>query len=478
MENLNHTHLQLMGNYAPISMEADAPDLLVTEGKIPAGLNGVLYRNGANPMFPPLSSDHHWFLSEGMIHAVYVKDGQVSYRNRWVRTQQYLAQREAGHRLVTTGLKSPSLPEGENIPKHFAATHVLFHGGKLLALDEWCGPAALDGDTLETVVETWDFEGKHKGALSAHPHIDPDTGEMHGFGYQAGGFGTAEMSYSVVDKNGNLIRHDHFPVPFCSIAHDFAITKEHVIFPLFAADINLQRVANGGPLGAYDPALGTHFGIMRRDGDVSEMRWFRGKATYAFHTINAYTEHKDGRTKVVLDMMQYPHLPLFPDLSKNSEPEWIRDGNGVPVRWTFDMDSNEDGYTEEVLSSVAGEFPVVDERYVGKRYSKCFYAAFLGEWVDGSYYDAIVQLDVVTREHKEYRPGKGHYVLEPAFVPRDKNAPEGDGWVVTIVYDPERNLSDFIVLDTTDISKGPIARVELPTRIPFGFHGSWRSLEA
>jgi carotenoid cleavage dioxygenase len=65
--------------------------------------------------------------------------------------------------------------------------------------------------------------------------------------------------------------------------------------------------------------------------------------------------------------------------------------------------------------------------------------------------------------------------MEPVFVPRHARAAEGDGWLVTLVYDKARNLSDFVVLDTGDISKGPIARVELPTRVPFGFHGNWRN---
>lgn len=468
-------HLQLMGNYAPVPEETEAFDIKPTVGTIPPELNGVLYRNGANPMYPPLTGDHHWFLAEGMIHALSIRDGKVSYRNRWVETAQVLAQREAGQRLVATGLVDPTPEENAHIPRHFAATHVLFHGGRLLALDEWAGPAALDADTLETVVESFNFDGRHVGALTAHPKVDPDSGEMLGFGYQAAGIGSPVMSFSRVDKNGNFLSQELFDVPFCSIAHDFGFTEHHVIFPLFSADISMARVMEGGPLGAYDPKIQTQIGIMRRDQGASSMRWFKGEPCYAFHTMNSFEEVRDNQRYVVLDMMKYPHLPLFPYLGKAEIPEWIRDGDGVLVRWTFNLDSDSENYTEEVLTSLPGEFPVIDERYAGKPYSVGFYAARTSPWVDGTYYDTVAQINLETRVRKDYFAGEGRYLLEPIFAPKSQDAVEGDGWILTVVYDSSSNSSELVILDAKHVDNGPVAVVPLPNRIPYGFHGSWRS---
>jgi carotenoid cleavage dioxygenase len=472
------THPHLIGNFAPVQMECDAPDLIVREGELPAALNGVLYRNTANPMYPPLG-DHHWFLSEGMIHAVFVKDGKASYRNRWVRTSQYEAQRRAGRRLVSTSLSEPSPPEGEHVRPHFAATHALYHGNKLFALDEWCGPAALDGDTLETIAADWDFNGKHKGAFTAHPKIDPQSGEMLGYGYQAAGIGTKEMSFSVVSPTGELTCHDHFQGPFCPIMHDFGITAEHVIFPFFSADISLERANRGGPLAAYDPKIGTQFGIMRRDAKVGTIRWFKGDPTYAYHTMNSFTEHKNGRTRVMLDMMKYQFVPFFPD-EHGKIPQWLKGpaSNGTLVRWTFDLDSNSDSYSEKVLSDLTGDFCVVDPRFVGQPYKHGYYTSQTGVTIDGGFFDTICHLNVESGERRDYFGGNGVFFVEPIFVPRAAAAPEGDGWLVTLAYDAARNLSDFIVLDTDDIRKGPIARVQLPSRVPYGFHGSWRSADS
>lgn len=473
MTEFAHPSPFLKGNFAPVLVEMDAEDLPIVSGAIPAGLEGTLFRNGSNAMYPPLTDDHHWFLAEGMVHAIRFHNGRVSYRNRWVRTRQYTAQREAGKRLVATGLVDPSHPDIGDLQPHFAATHALVHGGKLLALDEWYGPAALDPETLETLIPEDDFEGKHVGAFTAHPKIDPDTGEMFGFGYQSAGVGSAEMSYTVLDKDGKVTRHDRFPVPYCSIAHDFAITKEHVVFPVFSANIDLERAAAGGVFGGYDPSLPTYFGIMRRDGDVRDMRWFKGPSTFAFHTMNAYTEYRDGRPFVVVDMMKMDGLPLFPRVDTGETPTWLGDLAGKPVRWTFDLEGNGEGYTEDEITDLTGDFCLCDDRYVAKKYTQGFYAARKEPWTEDEYFDTVSHINVETHERRDYTPGGGFNLLEPIFVARSADAPEGDGWLLTVVHDKKTDSSEVHILDTTDIRKGPVARIGLPNRVPFGFHGSW-----
>ena len=231
----------LQANFAPVMAECDAPELVVTEGELPRDLAGTLYRNGPNPMFPPFGDKHHWFLGEGMVHAIHVEDGKASYRNRWVRTEQYEAQRKAGQRLVPTGFGEAGVAGAETIKRNVANTNIVWHAGKLLALDEGNSPVAMDGDTLNTN-GSWTFEGKYEGPMTAHPKFDPRTGEMHFFGYMAAGPGSAVMSYQVVDRDGKLMRTDMFPTPYASMVHDFIVTDGHVIFPLFPATIDVERI--------------------------------------------------------------------------------------------------------------------------------------------------------------------------------------------------------------------------------------------
>ena len=62
---------------------------------------------------------------------------------------------------------------------------------------------------------------------------------------------------------------------------------------------------------------------------------------------------------------------------------------------------------------------------------------------------------------------------EAAFVPRAADAGEDDGWLLSIVYDAASDSSDLVILDAQDFTAAPVARVHLPQRVPFGFHGNW-----
>ena len=464
----------LQENFAPVMAECDAPDLVVVEGEIPKDLAGTLYRNGPNPMFPPLANKHHWFLGEGMIHALHVEDGRVSYRNRWVRTEQYEAQRKAGRRLVDTAFGGGNLPEAEGIKRNVANTNIVFHGGKRLALDEGNQPVALDADTLDTK-GSWTFGGKYQGPMTAHPKIDPKTGEMMFFGYMAAGPGSPDISYTVVNAVGEVTRADMFKAPYASMVHDFITTDEHVIFPIFPATIDVDRIMKGGPTIAWDPDAGSRIGIMARNASVETIRWFTGDPCYVYHPMNAYTSHEGGRTRIIADVMKYNRVPLFPNNDGTKASNELANETSMLVRWTFDLDSNTDTYTEEALNDLGGDFPRLDERYTGLDYRHGYYAALTGTPARGKPFDTLVHADMKSGKRTEYRPGPGKFVMEPVFVPRKESAGEGDGWLVSLLYDQSRNLSDFIVIDTDDISKGPIARVELPTRVPFGFHGNWRN---
>lgn len=464
----------LQGNFAPVMAECDAPDLVVAEGELPVGLNGTLYRNGPNPMFPPLGNQHHWFLGEGMVHAIHVEEGRATYRNRWVRTEQYEAQRKAGKRLVGTGFGEASLPGSEGIRRNVANTNIVWHAGKLLALDEGNSPVAMNGDTLETQ-GSWTFEGKYAGPMTAHPKFDPKTGEMLFFGYMAAGPGSPDISYQVVDAAGRLTRSDIFKAPYASMVHDFITTDEHVIFPVFPATIDVARIMKGGPVIAWDPTAGTRIGIMARNASVDTIRWFEGEACYVYHPLNAYTTHEGGKTKVIADVMKYQRVPLFPNADGSKADPSLAGTPSMLVRWTFDLDGNTNSYTEEPLTDLGGEFPRLDERFAGLGYRHGYYAANRRPQISGDPFDTIVDIDLASGKSRHWEPGAGKYVIEPVFVPRAADAPEGDGWLTTLVYDQARNLSDFVVLDAGDISRGPVARVELPARVPFGFHGNWRN---
>lgn len=73
----------------------------------------------------------------------------------------------------------------------------------------------------------------------------------------------------------------------------------------------------------------------------------------------------------------------------------------------------------------------------------------------------------------EHDYGPGRVTLEPVLVPREPDAAEDDGWVLSYVYDATTDRSDVVILHAQDFGCDPVATIHLPQRVPFGFHGNW-----
>ena len=178
-------HPNLTGGFAPIQMECDIRDVVVV-GEVPSDLNGSFYRNGPNPQFAPRGF-YHWFAGDGMVHAFHIENGRVSYRNRWVQTKQWLLERDAGRALFSVFNPMEQDPSVAGLETDGVAnTNIIWHGGKLLALERvmhlssWIlfhwNPVALT--TTPASYKTDD---------GASEKIDQETGEMLFFGYNADG---------------------------------------------------------------------------------------------------------------------------------------------------------------------------------------------------------------------------------------------------------------------------------------------------
>jgi len=444
-------------------MECDIDDVIV-RGEIPRDLDITYYRNGPDPQFPP-RGDHHWFAGDGMLHMFRIQDGRVRYRNRWARTGKWKAERREGRSLIDPFNPMATDPAGADAePDGLANTNVVWHGGRLLALEEGHAPFEIDPETLESV-GAWRFDDRLDGPMTAHPKIDPATGEMLFFGYMAAGMFSPEVSYQTVDAHGALTRSERFQAPFASMMHDFIATAEHVVFPVFPLTGSLQRAMAGGPAFAWEPNKGTHVGVMRRDGSVDDMRWFETDPCYVFHPMNAYT---DG-SRIVAHVMQFDAPPLFPDVDgKATAPS-----NPRLTEWVIDLADNSNGIQHRVLDDMRGEFPRLDERFAGTDYSRGFYAGSANGGEEISF-NAVARHDFATGRRTQHVLPDGDATGEPVFVPRSTAAPEGDGYLLSVVYRAGENRSDLAFFDAEDLAAGPIACAELPHRVPYGFHGNWK----
>jgi carotenoid cleavage dioxygenase len=453
----------LAGNFAPVRSEDDFE--LNVVGEVPADMRGALFRIGPNPQFEPKDpATHHWFGGDGMVHGFYVEDGRVRYRNRYVRTPKWELEHEHG-RALWGSMGDPRMiePVAQGNEGGVANTNIVWHAGKLLALEEAHAPFAIDLHTLESR----GYDRGFKGKVTAHPKLDPKTGEMVWFAYGVGDMPLSPgLSYGVTSADGTNTRRQEFQAPFSSMVHDFMVTENHVLFPVLPLTGSLERAMSGRPAFAWEPQKGSHVGVMRRDADVSTIRWFNTEACYVFHPLNAWEEGG----KLYCDVMRYNVAPLFP----NADGTAGEKAAARLVRWTFDLDAASNAIQETPLDDLDGEFPRVDPRVETRRHRHGWYAADTSG-ASTIRMNAIAHLDLQTGARQMHELSGGDATSEPVFTPRSADAPEGDGWVTAVVYRAAENRSDLLIFEALDIAKGPVATAQVPRRVPFGFHGNWVS---
>ncbi|MGV0644744.1 carotenoid oxygenase family protein [Mycolicibacterium sp. XJ879] len=427
----------MRGNYAPVTHELTEFDLPV-EGTIPTELDGWYLRNGPNPR----QASAHWFVGDGMVHGVRIEGGRAAwYRNRWVRTESFENDFPLYNADGTRNLRSS-----------VANTHVVNHAGKTLALVESSLPYEISND-LETL-GAYDFGGKLVDSMTAHPKICPTTGEMHFFGY--GNIFAPHVTYHRVDADGELAVNRPLDVPALTMMHDFALTANYVVFldlPI-VFDLDIALKAEADMPYRWNDDYGARFGVLRRDDPFGEVRWFDIDPCYVFHVANAY----DTGDRIELAAARYPEL-------------WRGSGgfDAEAVLWNWTVDLSTGVVTERQLDDRAVEFPRIDDRLATL---PARYSVSVGD-------NRLVRYDLSTGDAVEHAFGTAASPGVPGeavFVPSTSGpADESSGWYLAYVYDPARDGSDLVIIDASEFAGSPVARIQMPQRVPFGFHGNWIS---
>jgi len=445
----------LEGNFAPIREEVSANKLKVI-GKLPAELDGLYVRNGPNPQFEPLGR-YHWFDGDGMLHGVRLRDGQASYRNRYVQTEGWQEEKKAGKTLHTGLLAMPDLKkiaQGKEGHKNAANTALVWYNGQLLALWEGGAPHAIKVPDLDTSGR-FTFDGKLKHPFTAHPKIDTTTGEMMFFGY---GAMAPFLQYSVANAKGEIVRTTPIELPRGVMMHDFAVTEKHTLFLDLPEVFDFQQMLKGGSVLRFDAKLGARVGILPRHGTNKEVKWFEIKTCFVFHTLNAW-EEGDEITLLACRMKEFAgdisQTPLGTLPPKDELP--------YLYRWRFNLKT--DKVQEEALDDVACDFPRLDDARMGKkhRYGYTMHLSMEG----------YTKYDLEKGKSETHLNGKGRFGGEGVFVPRPDAKQEDDGWLLSYVHDETAGKSELVVIDCREFRKPPPARVVLPQRVPYGFHGTW-----
>jgi carotenoid cleavage dioxygenase-like enzyme len=461
------------GYNAPSRIEADIFDLTI-EGELPAALEGVWYRMTPDPQFAPLLGDDFFISGDGMISLFRFGGGHVDYRSRYVRTPRLLAERKA-RRALFGAYRNPFTddPSVAGVDRTVANTSPVWHGGRLLAIKEDGLPYEIDPDTLATRGR-FDWNGRLRSrAVSAHPKIDPRTGELLFYGYEVDGDASRTMAFCVADAAGDLLREEWFEAPYAAMVHDFAITEDYVVFPLFPTIADLDRMKAGGPHWMSDVSRDAYIGVMPRRGSVADLRWFRRRGGQAFHVINAWNEGEC----VYLDLCLAEMNP-FPYISDVSgAPYDPQKSSAVPTRLTLDLAAQPEHPPETVIAPVGGDVPRINDAYAGRRYRY----AYMG-LVDASRpmplagpvgpgFNVIGRLDVASGEAETWYGEDASTYQEPQFVPAGPH--EGDGYLLCVIERHDEHRSDVGVFDAKAVAAGPIALIRLPLRLRSAIHGTW-----
>ncbi len=469
----------LEGVFAPIRQEYTLTDLKVT-GAIPEYLDGRYLRNGPNPVGELDRDLYHWFLGDGMVHGVRLRDGRAEwYRNRFVRGP-----------VTSTALGEKPLRGLEKVAGMGANTNVIGHAGRTIALVE-AGLANYElSEELDTV-GVCDFDGTLSGGYTAHPKRDPETGDLHAVSYT---FNRGnKVQYSIIGADGRAKRTVDIEVGGAPMMHDFSLTENYVIFydlpvtfdPRQAAQISVPRLLRlpvrlmlSAMVGRVPlpnpPAARTHrvprvrrmpyrwnsryrarLGVMPRSGGNADVRWFDIEPCYVFHPMNAYEEGG----VIVLDVIRHPKM-FDTDLTGPN------DGPPTLDRWEVDLGSGK--VRQGPIDDRPQEFPRVDERLLGKRH-RYGYAPGVRAGLDGG--AELYKHDLIggATAVRSFQPGTalGEFVFEPSA----PDSAEDDGVLMGFVYDAASDTTDLAILDAGTLDD--VARVHLPHRVPAGFHGNW-----
>ena len=452
------------GVSAPSRIEADVKDLDIV-GEVPREIDGAFYRVAADHQFPPRFANDVPFNGDGLVSMFRFRDGQVSLKTRYVRTDRFLAERAAGRALFGRYRnKWTDDPSVAGMNRNLANTNVLIHDGVLLALREDSPPVAMDPVTLETL-GNWTFHGTLPGpTCSAHCKIDPHTGNLVGFGYAAKGDFSRDVVYFEVNPQGRVVHQAWFELPYFEMQHDCGITQNHILFPVVpimgAGDEGLKA---GLPHYGWDPKREIYLGVLPRFGRGEEIRWFTAPNQFTSHVMNAW---EDGR-RIHFDtcVARGNLFPFFPEFGKPWDPA----GTDVKLtRWTVNLDSDDRGLEKvTTLTDFIGEFPRNDDRFQAKPYRHGWLLGFSGPR------NSLGHVDLAEGVTQVWSAPPTCPVLEPCFIPRAPDAREGDGWIVQALTNGETMLTELNVFEATRIARGPIATVKLPVRLKPAYHGSW-----
>ncbi|KAF5456481.1 hypothetical protein F2P56_025963 [Juglans regia] len=514
-------------NFSPVDELKEAVLITEIEGGIPDNFReGVYIRNGPNPLFGGLKltksvfgrSSHTWVEGEGMLHALYFnKDGDgrwnVVYNNRHVQTETFKLEKQRNKPSFLPAIEGDSpailsayllnLLRFGMVNKYISNTNIFEHSGKYYSVAENDVPQEIDICTLKTL-DNWDVNGAWKRPFTSHPKRAPGSGELVIIGVDAV---KPFLEVGLISADGKKLIHKvDLGLNRSSLIHDIGVTQRYLVIMDFPLTIDIKRLIRGGPLIKYNKEEYARIGIMPRYGDSDSIKWFDVEPNTTFHILNSF---EDGDEVVVWGCRALDSIIPGPDMGLNKF-EWFsrrfkpinckeeknpsnstEDGSLFTrcYEWRLDMQTGEVRERNLTATEFSMEFPIINGNFTGvkNKYGYTQVVDSIASSTSGMMkFGGLAKLHFEEPDQEEPIKVQYHMFEEnifcsgAAFVPKGSagSSEEDDGWIITFVHNEDTNISKVYIFDTKKFSGEPVAKITLPFRVPYGFHGAFMPISS
>lgn len=444
-------------------------ETLRVEGTLPQDLNGTLFRNGPG-LYELFEQPYaHMFEGDGAVSAVRFEGGRALGAVRVVQSAGLLEEKKAGKPLF--GFNAPWWKRFPRMiqmkSKNTANTSVMYWQERLFALMEGAKPTELSTEDLSTIGET-DL-GMIPMTFSAHPHAVPDRKALYNFGMEFGRQTKINMFELPFQGKARHLGDLHIDYPV--MLHDFMATENHLVFFISPLKMRIWRAMLAlGPFGKlfyWDPNEGVDVWIVPIDQPDRAVR-FQTDPFFQFHFANGF----ERKGELLIDFVRYPDFQILDELKAKEEKR------GVPEDWgqltRAILDPKKKTIRQEALWDESCEFPKVHPNREAKEYRYIWMTTEPHEEADGTLEAyQLLGLDLQTHRVQRFKFEGQQEPSEPIFVPRPQAQEENDGYLLSLIYDPNSHTSHVAIFDAKHIEDGPQARVWFDQHIPTTFHGTW-----
>lgn len=446
-------------------------------GQLPEAVRGHLFRIGPGRNALQDMPFGHWFDGDGMVHRLTFTEHGTRYQNRYVQTPKY--RDETAAQSIVHRSFGHNVPGGwrynlGKLPQNCANTNVMHFNGELLALWEGGAPYALDPDTLETLGEQR-FDGaiKRWHAFSAHPHVDPVSGDVFNHGVAMDVRGSALHLYRL-DAQGRQRQHRRIPLKRYLFIHDSVFCGEYWVFFLHPLGLRsmLPMLAGTQTLAegiCYQPEWGMQALIVEVK-TLNVVKRVPLDPAVIIHTGNGFVE----QGAIVVDVLRYADFE-FAEAFKTVAVERASSASskaGTLYRYRFPL--NHDAAMQAPIDAQAapGDFPCWDGRYSSQP-TRWLFTAAQSPQGSGDYFDCLQRTDTESGHSVQCVMGRQRFVSEPVFIPKEPWGEEGEGYLCAIVYDAGKHQSEVVIHDALDAQLKEVCAIPLRHHIPHGFHGQF-----